>query len=240
MLQHAFKPYPIVLTQLDRVRCVVVGGGEVAARKVGALLDSGAQVTLISPALHPQLAAWRDEGRIVHIARAYDSGDLDGAFLAIAATNRRDVNAAVAAEAQERGILHNIADDPDVSSFHTLGAVTRGDVLLAASTSGESPALAAFIRHKLEQTFGPEYGVLARRLGALRREIGHTIPAPVRAQLWRRLVSDETLAIVRSGDSAALEAQIVRIRAEIVAARGLVEAPDNESNERDLVVGEHV
>jgi siroheme synthase-like protein len=209
------KPYPIVLTQLDCGKCVVVGGGEVAARKVRGLLDSGAHVTVISPDVRAQIAEWRETGQIVHVARPYLPGDLAGAFLAIAATNRRDVNAAVAAEARQRGILYNIADDPSGSMFHTLGAVMRGDVLLAVATGGDSPALAAHIRRKLETTFGPEYGTLAQRLGALRRELGHTLSPTARTHLWRTLVSDDVLDWLRSGDEARFEAYIAALVAEL-------------------------
>jgi siroheme synthase-like protein len=219
MGQRAPQPYPIALTGLRGLRCVVVGGGEVALRKVGALLDSGAQVELISPTLQPELAAWRDAGRLQHMARPYAPGDLAGAFLVIAATDRREVNAAVAAEARERGMLHNIADDPDAGNFHTLGAVQRGDVLLAVSTGGGSPALAAHIRRKLETTFGPEYGVLAARLGALRREIGRSLTPAARTQLWRALATDEMLALIRAGDLAQFEARIAALLDERAASQ---------------------
>lgn len=207
-MAQRLKPYPVALTNLDKVRCVVVGGGEVAARKVGALLDSGANVKVISPALHPQLAELRESGRLLHVARPYAQGDLEGAFLVIAATDRREINATIAAESRQRGILHNIADDPDAGNFHTLGAVHRDDVMLTVSTGGDSPALTAYMRRKLESVFGPEYGVLARRLGELRREIGLTLPPEARAKLWRTLASDETLDLMRSGDEAAIDARI--------------------------------
>lgn len=213
------KPYPIALTQLAGLRCVVVGGGEVALRKIGALLDSGAQVEVISPALHPQLVQWRDDGRIRHTARPYTAGDLLGAFLVIAATDQRAVNAAVAAEARQRGMLHNITDDPDASNFHSLGAVQRGDVLLAVSTGGSSPALAALIRRKLETTFGPEYGVLAERLHALRREIGQSLTSAARAQLWRALATEQTLELIRAGDLAQLEVHIAAMLDQCAAAQ---------------------
>jgi siroheme synthase-like protein len=212
------KPYPIVLTQLEQARCVVVGGGEVAVRKVRALLDSHAQVKVISPEIHPQLAEWRDAARISHEARPYATSDLDGAFLVVAATNQRIVNAAIADDARQRGMLYNIADDPAAGNFHTLGAVMRGDVLLAVATGGDSPALAAYIRRKLEATFGPEYGVLAHRLGALRRELGTNLPAPARTRLWRTLVSDEVLEWVRTGDQARLEHYITALVAELSEA----------------------
>jgi precorrin-2 dehydrogenase / sirohydrochlorin ferrochelatase len=219
--ERAYKPYPIVLTQLSAVRTVVVGGGEVAARKVRALVESGANVIVISPELHPQLAALRDDGVIEHVARPYTKGDLKGAGLAFAATDRREVNALVADEARERGILLNVADAPDGSGFHTLGAVQRGDVLVAIGTGGESPALAALIRRKLEAAIGPEYGVLAERLGALRRKIGFSLPPAARADLWRSLTTDEALDLARKPDPAALDAFIEARVAEIVEQHAL-------------------
>ena len=113
------RTYPLALTNLARVRCVVVGGGAVAERKVRDLLAGGACPAVISPALTAALAAWREQGRLAHVARAYQDGDLDGAFLAIAATDDRAANAAVAAEGARRGILVNIADDPPAGNFHT-------------------------------------------------------------------------------------------------------------------------
>lgn len=217
--QHA-QPYPIILTQLGRVRCVVVGGGAVAARKVGALLDAGAQVTVISPQLHPQLADWLAMRRFDHVARPYRQGDLEGAFLAIAATNVREVNAAVAAEAQHREILINVADDPDAGNFYTMGAVQRGDVLLAVSTGGESPALSAHIRRKLEATFGPEYGVLARRLGDLRQSVIETVPADERPAFWRALVSDEVLGWLRDGKTEEFQNHVQALLETTVKNRG--------------------
>lgn len=201
-----FKPYPIVLTNLVDALCVVVGGGSVALRKATALLQSGARVRVISPELHENFGQLHETGRIEHVARAYAHGDLAGATLAIAATDRRDVNAQVAEEARLHGILCNIADDPEGSDFHTLAAVWRGDVLLAASTGGESPALAAHLRRKLEATFGPEYAVLAERLGHLRRTIAPALPPAVRRELWRSLATDEALALLRNSDPAQFDA----------------------------------
>jgi precorrin-2 dehydrogenase / sirohydrochlorin ferrochelatase len=208
MSRSTASTYPIALTHTDRLRCVVIGGGAIATRKVAALLDAGSQVTVISPALDSELAAWRDDGRLTHIARPYESGDLGGASLAFAATDDSQVNAAVAAEARARGILINIADDPGASDFHTLPVIRSGDVQITVSTGGDSPALAALIRRRLESLIGPEYGVLAERLGSLRREIGHVLPPESRARLWRRLASDEALDRIRAGDQHGLEALI--------------------------------
>src|SRR5262245_36170004 len=97
--------YPLVLTNLARVRCVVVGGGAVAERKVRDLIAGGARPHVISPALTATLAAWRDSGRLAHVARTYQAGDLSGAFLAVAATDDRRANAEIAAEGARLGIL---------------------------------------------------------------------------------------------------------------------------------------
>ena len=231
------KPYPIVLTQLAGLRCVVVGGGEVAVRKVRALLDSGALVTVISPVLHPELAELLAAGQIEHLVRRYEVGDLAGAFLVIAATDRREVNAAVAEEAQQRGMLHNIADDPGASNFHTLGGVQRGDVLLTVSTGGDSPALAAFIRRKLQALFGPEYALVAERLGRLRREFGATLAPSTRTRLWRTLVSDELIERARTGDAAALDRYIDQVVTEVLVA----DDGERASTRREILGGsEHM
>lgn len=214
----AARPYPIALTRLDRQRCVVVGGGAVAERKVAAVLAHGAQVTLISPRLSAQLAAWHAAGRFAYRARAYCTGDLEGATLVFAATDRREVNAAVAAEARARGILVNIADDPEESDFHTLPVVERGTIQIAVATGGASPALAALLCRALEQWIGPEYGQLAERLGALRAEVQAALPAAARPRFWRLLASEEALALVRAGDERGFEALLQRAWREARAA----------------------
>jgi siroheme synthase-like protein len=215
MEPNASNPYPIALTQLRGVRCVVVGGGAVALRKVLALLNSGADVVVVSPELHPELVERHAAQALTYIARPYQHGDLAEAFLAFAATDAHAVNAAVAAEARERHILCNVADAPEASSFHTLASVQRGSVVLAATTGGDSPALAALIRRKLEQTFGPEYGVLAERLGRLRRELSSTLQPAARSRVWRALATDNVLELVRRNDPAALNRYIDLVVAEL-------------------------
>lgn len=186
--------YPIVLTDLAGARCVVVGGGAVAERKVAGLLDAGAHPTVVSPTLTPALAAWREAGRIAHVARPYAEGDLDGAGLAFAATDDPTVNGVVAADARLRGILVNVADDPAAGSFHTVGAVRRGDLLLTVSTDGRSPAFAAHLRAELAERYGPEYaGALAVAAGARR------LPAAARAALVALLCAEPALGWLREG-----------------------------------------
>jgi precorrin-2 dehydrogenase/sirohydrochlorin ferrochelatase len=163
--------YPIFLDLSGR-RCVVVGGGEVANRKARKLLQARAEVVVISPEVRPELESVAAE---VH-RRPYEEGDLEGAYLAFAATDAREVNAAVAAEAKGRGIPVNVADSPSEGDFALPSVLRRGRLQVAVSTGGASPALARRIRGELEELFGPEWaGVVeelhvARRRGAPARE----------------------------------------------------------------------
>ncbi len=162
--------YPVMLDLADR-RAVVVGGGRVAERKVDGLLEAGARITVVSPEARPALGGLAARGTIVLHARPYAAGDLAGAALAFAATDRREVNAAVQAEARAAGIPCNVADDPDGCDFLVPSVVRRGDLVLAVSTAGASPVVARKIRETLEARFGPEWGpyldLLARVRSAL-------------------------------------------------------------------------
>jgi precorrin-2 dehydrogenase/sirohydrochlorin ferrochelatase len=165
------KTYPIYLIGMERRPVVVVGGGSVAARKVEGLLEAGAQVTVVSPTLTPELGALAEARRIAVIGRPYRQGDLAGAFLVIAATNDADVNQAVWREAEQCGSLVNVVDDPAHCNFITPAIVRRGEVTLAISTGGASPALARRLREQLEVQVDPEYGELASLLAELRPEL---------------------------------------------------------------------
>lgn len=150
---------------------VVVGAGPVAARKCSALLDAGARVTVIAPRLDSDLRELCGRGMIIHVARDFSPGDLAGAFLAFAATDSPEVNRTVAEEAGSRAILADVADAPETGSF-TLPAVMRqGDLQIAVSTGGKSPALARHVRQQLEALYGPEYGTALELLGRLREKL---------------------------------------------------------------------
>jgi precorrin-2 dehydrogenase len=197
--------YPLILTNLARMRCVVVGGGDVAERKVLGLLAGGARPAVISPTLTAMLADWRGAGRIEHVERAYRECDLAGAFLAVAATSDRATNAAIAVDATRRGILVNIADDPSAGNFHTAAVVRRGDLLLAVSTAGGSPTLTARIRRELEARYGDEYARLLSLLRSLRAGPARALPPDQRTTLWRRLVTDTLLGWLRDGEDQRVE-----------------------------------
>ncbi len=156
--------YPIFLDLSGR-RCVVVGGGEVANRKARKLLQARARVTVISPEIGAELESVALE---VH-RRPYREGDLEGAYLAFAATDSREVNAAVAREAEERGVPVNVVDRPSEGNFALPSTLRRGRLQVAVSTGGASPTLARRIRNELEEVFGPEWAGIVEELRKNRR-----------------------------------------------------------------------
>ncbi|MGD1153277.1 MAG: bifunctional precorrin-2 dehydrogenase/sirohydrochlorin ferrochelatase [Syntrophales bacterium] len=164
------KYYPLFLDITDR-RCVVVGGGDVAERKVGRLLDFGASVIVVGKALTPGLETMKKEGRINHIDADYDKAFINDAFLVIGATDRDDVNAEISRDGREKGILVNIVDDPDKCDFVLPSLLKQGDLLIAISTGGKSPALAKKLREDMEQLFGTEYQTLLEVMGQLREKL---------------------------------------------------------------------
>ncbi|MDH3359314.1 MAG: bifunctional precorrin-2 dehydrogenase/sirohydrochlorin ferrochelatase [Desulfobulbaceae bacterium] len=159
--------YPICLDITSR-NCIVIGGGKVAARKAQGLLDHQAKVTMISPELGEESATLHAKKQLTWINRPYQEGDLTGAFLVIAATDDPEVQERVHAEAEKNNILLNVADVPKWCNFILPATVRRGDLNVAISTGGKSPALAKRMRKGMENQFGAEYEVLLETLGALR------------------------------------------------------------------------
>ena len=162
--------YPLFL-DISRRKCVVVGGGSVAERKVGRLLACGARVEVVDRSLTPALAAMKGEGIIVHHDADYEEAQLRGAFLVIGATDSDTVNERISRDARALAIPVNIVDDPVRCDFILPSVVERGDLLIAVSTGGKSPALAKCLRKELEEAYGPEYGVLIEILGELRGKV---------------------------------------------------------------------
>ncbi len=191
--------YPLFLDIAGR-RCVVVGGGEVSERKVGRLLACGASVEVVGRHLTPGLAALKREGAIVHREADYHEDQIRGAVLVIGATDSDDVNGRIARDARERGIPVNIVDDPARCDFILPSVVERGDLAIAVSTGGKSPALAKKIRTELEGAYGPEYAALTAIMGELREKViaGGRPPGENRA-LFEALVSSDILEHIRAG-----------------------------------------
>ena len=150
-------------------RCLVVGGGEIGERKTHALLDCGARVTIVSPSVTTRLAALAASGRLVHRARPFRRSDPRGCALAVAATGDPRVDRVVAAAARRWRALVNVVDRPQHCDFIVPAVLRRGELQIAVSTGGRSPAIAREIRRRLERFFGPEYGELISRAGEARR-----------------------------------------------------------------------
>lgn len=186
--------YPVLLDVTGR-RCVMIGGGVIAERRVDALATAGAHVIVTSPRLTRALAALAAEGRIEHEPRAYREGDLAGADLAFVATDAGEVNAAVAREARERQIWVNAADDPARCTFILPALVRRGDLTVAVATGGSSPALARAIREELEAYLTDDYATLAAIAAEARKEV-RASGRPVTAEAWRRALGPEVRRLI--------------------------------------------
>jgi len=157
-----------IFVKLEGRLVVVVGGGEIAAGKIEGLLRAGARVRVIAPEVHVAFAEPIRNRKIEWVPRKFQTGDISDATLVIAATSAAGVNASVFREAQARGILCNAVDDIENCHFYYGSIVQRGDLQIAISTNGKSPALAQRLRQELEQQFGPEYEVWLEWLGAAR------------------------------------------------------------------------
>jgi len=202
------KYFPAFLN-LEGKLCVVVGGGRVAERKVRSLLKAGALVKVIGPELTKSLCRLKINKKIVHHPRSFGSGDLRGAFLTIAATDDRATNERVFRRAFRLKIPVNVVDDPAHSSFIVPSLVEQGELLLAISTSGQSPALAKVLRQKLQKEIGPEYSFLLKLLGAVRKKILPVGWGQKRNQkIFRRLVQEDFLSLIRKNDRQGLETRL--------------------------------
>jgi siroheme synthase-like protein len=179
-------------------RCVVVGAGRVAARKVAGLLDAGAAVHVVAPDVGPEVAAFRDEGRVTVDERPFTAEDLDGAWLATAATPHGAVNEAVYEAGQRRRIFVNAADDPEHCSFTLMSVVRQGDLVVTIGTGGRSPALATYLKDHLATELGPEWGVLLELLSE-EREALRGAGTPTESVDWRRALDSGILDLIRTG-----------------------------------------
>ena len=212
--------YPVFLDLKDR-RIIVIGGGEVAERKIGSLLDTGAWILVISPKVTPGIASLSEQKRIEVINRAYIAGDCAGAALIFSATGDPEISRAVYAEAAALGIFVNTADQPSQCSFIMPAVVRRGDIGVAISTSGTSPALAARLRRKISGIIGPEYGRLAELLSRARPEIRRKILTETdRKDLHYRIIDSDIINLLKLNDLAVAERRLKEIIEDFVCETG--------------------
>lgn len=202
--------YPVML-DLAGVDCLVVGGGRVAERKVEGLLGVGARVTVIAPRLGEVLAGLARAGRIQHDRRPFAAGDTAGFRLVIAATDDPRLNAAVAEEGRRQGLLVNVVDCAPESNFIVPAVLRRGELVIAVSTGGASPAQARRIRERLEREYGPEWGPYLSLLEELRSlVISHWPPGPAREAVLQALAAGRVRELLARGETEAVEAELLR------------------------------
>ena len=185
--------FPMFL-KLEGKQCLVVGAGKVGEPKIGGLLETGAHIRVVALDASAAVREWAREGKIDLELRAFSAEDLDGAFLAIVATNSRTLNERVYHEARRRGVLCNVVDVPDLCDFFYPSVVRRGDLQIAISTSGQSPSLAQKIRQQLEKQFGPAYAAWVAELGETRKLIlASELDKERKLELLHSLASREAL-----------------------------------------------
>ena len=185
--------FPMFL-KLEGRQCLVVGAGRIGEPKIGGLLETGARIRVVSLSASPIVREWARAGKIELELRAFLAEDLDGAFLAVVATNSRSLNERVHHEAQRRGVLCNVVDVPNLCNFFYPAVVHRGDLQIAVSTAGQSPSLAQKIRQQLEKQFGPGYAAWVAELGETRRLIlASDLDKERKLELLHTLASREAL-----------------------------------------------
>jgi precorrin-2 dehydrogenase/sirohydrochlorin ferrochelatase len=200
--------YPLYI-DIEGKKCAVVGGGDVAERKVVSLVECGADVHVISPEFTPALKRLAEEGRVKLIRRGYKPGDLEGAALAIVATDDNDLNRQVHKEASENKIPVNVVDTPELCSFIVPSTVRRGDLIISISTSGSCPALAKNIRKQLQQAFGDEYAEYCKVLMDFRKAVADKYDDPKeRKRALNKLIDSDVLELIREGKVQEVEKRV--------------------------------
>jgi precorrin-2 dehydrogenase / sirohydrochlorin ferrochelatase len=208
-------PFYIACLRLKGRRCVVVGGGDVGLEKVEGLLACDAEVTLVAPEAHPALRELAQEGSIRWDRRSYESGDLEGCLIAIAATDTTEVNIRVFEDAERRAMLVNVVDVPPLCNFILPAIVRNGPLAVAISTAGASPALAKRMKREIAELFGEPYADLAVLLNDARGWAKGTLPTyQDRKEFFESIVNGDPDPIVLLRDGRA-----DRVRDQIAAAQ---------------------
>jgi siroheme synthase-like protein len=216
--------YPVFI-ELDGMRVLVIGGGKVAEEKIGGLLraEAAGRITVVSPDLTPELRALHAKGDIAWVERPYQDGDLEGYDFCMAATDDGAVNAAVSAEGRRRKVWVNAADDPKYCDFILPSVVRQGQVVVAASTGGASPALARRLREELTAFLSEDYAPLADLLQEVRLEMRHRGIA-VEFERWQTAIDARLRALVAQGRTDEARAHLID-GLGITAEMGAAETP---------------
>ena len=203
--------YPICLDIQNR-NCLVVGGGSVGTRKVITLLNCGADVTVVSPAASAHLQELANNGSIILKNRTFRFSDLAGMFLVCSATDNQDLNRQIHAKAEDLGLLCNVADRPEVCNFILPSIVNRGDLIIAISTSGQSPALAKKLRQDLQKVFGNEYAEFLKLMGAVRKKLLRLDHRPeAHKHLFEQLINGGLVEMIKAHQYQDINALLFKI-----------------------------
>ncbi|KPJ77663.1 MAG: siroheme synthase [Deltaproteobacteria bacterium SG8_13] len=203
--------YPVNLNIHNR-KCLVVGGGSVGTRKAASLLECGAAVTVVGSTISEKLRTLAGTRRLIIESRAYRPSDLDGMYLVIGATNDRSLNQRISRDADHRGILCNIADQPERCTFILPSVIRRGDLVISISTSGRSPALSKKLRKELEKQFGEEYAEFLKLMGAIRHQLLSRSQAPAtHREMFEELIGGGLLDLVRDSRTEDIDRLLQRV-----------------------------
>jgi precorrin-2 dehydrogenase/sirohydrochlorin ferrochelatase len=191
---------------------VVVGGGQVAGRKAASLRQAGARVRLVAPKLGPEAAGLAGAPGVEHLARGFEPSDLEGAWLVVSATDDERLNRRVADEAERRRVFCNVVDVPSLCSFIVPAVVSRGELMLAVSTGGASPAAARRLRQRLQAEFGPEWAVYLRLMRRLRQEVAaRGRPSEENRPLFYALADAGLERLIADGDWEGVDSRVREI-----------------------------
>jgi precorrin-2 dehydrogenase len=206
--------YPVYLDIKDR-DCLVIGGGSVGTRKVLTLLACGANVTVVSLDATEKLHQLSNNGVIKLKERSFQNTDLDDRFLVIGATDNQELNFNIHAEAERRGLLCNIADRPKACNFILPSIVNRGDLIIAISTSGKSPAFAKRLRKQLEAEFGDEYAEFLNLMGVIRKKLLSQDHEPeAHKHLFEQLIERNLVQMLKDGDTENVNSLLLEVLGE--------------------------
>jgi len=210
MSEPAWPYFPVFLELKDQA-VLVVGGGEVAARKIRLLLRAGARIRLVAPEREEEVEIWLAGGAIELAGEAFDAAQLEGCRLCIAATDDREVNRAVVAAARQQGVLANAVDDPSVSDWVTPSIVDRNPLLVAIGTAGHAPVLGRRLRERLETEIPAAWGRVAAYMGEQRARVQAEVPVERRRALWEAFLDGPGAEAVLNQDPATADAELQRL-----------------------------
>jgi len=214
--------YPIFL-ELEGRTALVVGGGSVAQRKVETLLAHGALIRIVSNALTEKLKAMVESGSILHAGDAFSEKHLDGVSLVFAATDDRRLNHEISECARKNGLLINAVDQPADCDFIVPSIINKGDLSIAISTSGKSPALAKNIRMQLEPQFGKEYEIFLDLMGCLRHEVVSLgLTQQENSRIFHEIVYSDILQALKEGNLEEVETALTRILPKDVVVKDIL------------------